>query len=119
MISFILIGIAGGLYGIVSAIGFGKKENNWQNKYKHPLRPATSLYSRIVGNAYVEKFPLSSSILVSLTDSFHKWQLLFKVAIVFAAYFYRPVWGIVDPAVMFMIFGLCFSVVYRIYSKKD
>lgn len=117
MISFILIGIAGGLYGIVSAIGFGKNENNWENKYKQPLQPATSLYSRIVGNAYKEKFPFSSSLLVSFTDNFHKWQLSFKVAIVFAVYFYRPVWGIVDPAVMFVIFGVAFSIVFRVAGK--
>lgn len=117
MISFILIGIAGGLYAMVSAIGFGDNNDQWKNKYKQPLEPAKSLYSRIVGNAYAEKFPLSSSLLVSLTDSFHKWQLLFKVAIVSAVYFYRPVWGIVDPVVMFVTFGLTFSIVFRLARK--
>lgn len=117
MISIILIGIAGGLYAMVSAIGFGDKNDQWKNKYKQPLQPATSLYSRIVGNAYKEKFPLSSSILVSLTDSFHKWQLLFKVAIVSAVVFYRPMWHLWDGPIMFVTFGVAFSIVFRVAGK--
>lgn len=117
MISFILIGIAGGLYAMVSAIGFGDKNDNWKDKYKQPLEPAKSLYSRIVGNAYKEKFPFSSSLLVSFTDNFHKWQLSFKVAIVSAVVFYHPMWHFWDGPVMFVTFGLTFSIVFRLARK--
>lgn len=49
--------------------------NSWKDKYKQPLKPIPKgfygLYHRINGLSYYERFPLSGTLLVSLTDWWH------------------------------------------------
>jgi len=90
MITFIFIAVCLILAGIFkgrldAAADTGKKSDSWKNKYEvNPdgtLVPTESKnhwwYYGLYKPNYAEKFPLSSTALVFLTDDWHKYQFLF------------------------------------------
>lgn len=59
-------------------------EDSWQNKYKrhdHTFIMVTNQnwYYRLFDIPYIEKFPLSATALVYLTDGYHFMQFCFKI----------------------------------------
>lgn len=50
---------------------------HWANKYAQPLEEAPDTwYYRTFDLKYKEAFPLSATLLVSLTDKWHRWDAL-------------------------------------------
>jgi len=68
--------------GLQDAILSTGKGFNWRNKYKQPfediktLHPIYRSYHELVGAKYKEKFFLSASLLVALSDKWHMWGML-------------------------------------------
>lgn len=90
-----------------------------KNKYKQPLEPVSNWYSRLFSLSYKEKFPLSGSLLVAFTDAYHAWQFGFKVLMCFAIVLYRPLLGMWDALIYFVLFGVIFTFVYKGLGAKD
>jgi len=86
----------------------------WKNKYRQPMTPAKiNWYTNLFKLKYREKFPLSGSLLVSLTDKYHFFQLCFKVLLCASFVFYRPVFGWWDGLILFFTWGVVFTLAYR------
>jgi hypothetical protein len=119
MISIILVFLAGILNASMDVVSsrwdksiFKKKfikyekffnpKISWLNKYKNGV-PALG-----------EKFPLSSTSLVFLTDWWHLAKFLMIICLTTAIVFYTPIFGIID----LIIFYLTFSVTFEIFYSK-
>lgn len=89
MITFIFIAVCLVLAGLFkgrldATADSGKKTDSWKNKYEvnadGTLVPTESKnhwwYFGLYKPNYAEKFPLSSTALVSLTDDWHKYQFI-------------------------------------------
>lgn len=119
MISLILFAVAVVFYAISEAATFGKFKgdfwNNYNRKYKQPLEKAPSTwYYKFTVLKYRERFPGSGSIFVALADGMHLMQFLFKLFLCAAIVCYQPLFGWWDGLLYFAVFGLVFSVTYRI-----
>jgi hypothetical protein len=91
-----------------------KESDDWTNKYRQPLQVAPkNWYTKLFKLKYKERFPLSGSLLVALTDRYHRWQFFFKVLLCVAIVTYQPLCGLADIAIYFALFGLTFTVVFR------
>lgn len=98
------------------------ESDDWKNKYKQPLQPAPkNWYYKLSGLKYRERFPLSGTLLVSLTDRYHAYQLGFKVFICLTIGINTVVINtLIDSAILFVIFGVVFTVTYRFVNPdKD
>lgn len=57
--------------------GFDQQSDDWRNKYAKPLKTAPqSLYYKLTGLPFRERFLLSGTILCFLTDRFHFCQAI-------------------------------------------
>jgi hypothetical protein len=90
--TFILICISGLAWGFLSKNLFGHsvRQNNpagfwgkesWLRKYKldhinRPIPAKKSLYNKVFKLKYQERFPLSATLLVFLTDGYHLTQFI-------------------------------------------
>ena len=93
---------------------FGESDG-WKRKYREPFEPApNNFYYKFFKLKYRERFPLSGSLLVSFTDKYHAYQLAFKLFLCSAIVLYRPVLGWWDSLVLFVLWGLTFTIVYTI-----
>lgn len=91
-----------------------ENSEGWKNKYKQPMSPAPkNWYYRFFKLKYREKFPLSGSLLVSLTDKYHFYQLIFKLLLCTSIVLYRPVLGLWDAMIYFVLWGMTFTLSYR------
>ena len=114
--SLILFALAVIFYTLSQKRVFAESDE-WKNKYKQPLQPAPKTwYYKLTGLKYKERFPLSGSILVSLTDLYHLYQFIFKVLLCTSIAFYTPLFGYWDIGVYWSVFGLTFTVTYKILS---
>jgi hypothetical protein len=113
--------IVGNIVAFISAVHFYAKGQNkafadresWTNKYKQPLEPAKrNWYTKLVGIKYKEKFPLSGSILVALTDDYHRWQFYYKVLLCVSIITYRPIFFF-DVAIYFLLWGIVFTLTFK------
>jgi len=72
-----LLAFAGHCKGRLDAIADeGVKGNDWPNKY-NMTKPSTTKHWWYLGlykPKYPEKFPFSTTVLVFLTDKWHRWQ---------------------------------------------
>lgn len=117
----ILFNILSFLCFIVSIIFYTKSQqrafedrDSWENKYKKPLQVAPkNWYYRLFKLTYREKFPLSGSFLVALTDNYHRFQMFFKVLMCASIALYRPVLGFWDGLIYFVVWGITFTLVYK------
>ena len=114
MASLILLSIGAVLYALSQAANHGKITDNSDAKYAMPKSPGKGLYYKLSGVKYVEKFPLSATLLVSLTDKYHKFQFGFKVFMCAAIVCYQPLFGWWDALIYFTTFGLVFTITYRL-----
>ena len=110
------------LGAFISAIYFyakGQKKafedrDSWTNKYRQPLTLVKrSWYTKLTGIKYKEKFPLSASILVALTDDYHRWQFYYKVLLCVSIVTYRPIYYILDGIIYFIVWGIVFSLTFK------
>lgn len=91
------------------------KENNldWKRKYKDPLeRAKRNWYTQLFKLKYKERFWLSGSFLVSLTDRYHKMQFFFKLFICAAIVTYRPLFWF-GWLIYFCIWGIVFTLTFK------
>ena len=80
--------------------------DSWRNKYKNG-DPKQG-----------EKFPLSTTVLVSLTDPWHRVQSLFLTTMFALIVSYTVYYSqIVDFLILRVIFGVVFEVAYRDFRK--
>ena len=99
--------------------GFTKRSNEAWKKYKHPMEPAPlTFYYKLTGLAFKEKFFLSGTALVFLTDKFHFWQFV-QVTLIIAAILLRPAvdWPLIAGLVV--VWGLVTHTSYIIVSKRN
>lgn len=115
-LSLILFAIAVVFYALSQAVMHGKIRDDSDGKYASPKRPGIGLYYRIFGIIYKERFPLSATLLVSLTDKYHAFQLGFKLFLCASIVCYSPILGLWDAGLYFIAFGIVFSITYRIVS---
>ena len=91
------------------------ESDEWQNKYKKPIeRAPKNWYYRLTGVRYKEKFPLSATLLVAFTDRYHAYQTVFKAFLCLSISFYQPIFSYYDALIYFALFGVVFSVVFRL-----
>lgn len=85
-----------------------------KNKYKQPLQIASGWYSKLFSLKYKERFALSGSLLVALTDKYHAFQSFFKIFLCLSIVLYAPMfqWWL-DAIIFWVIFGVVFSLIYR------
>lgn len=89
----VVLVIVGGLsYGLASNLAFQKGfidasptgffgRDSWKRKYKldhldNPVNSENTFYTKLFNLKYKERFPLSATLLVFLTDGFHFFQFL-------------------------------------------
>ena len=112
--SWLLFTISVVFYTLSQSANF-KDSEGWKNKYKQPMTPAPeNWYYKLFNLKYREKFPLSGSLLVLFTDKYHFFQFVFKLFICTAITFYKPLFGPWDALIYFVVFGMCFTIVYRV-----
>jgi hypothetical protein len=103
--------------------GFFAKSADWLNKYKQPLQPAPrTLYYRLIGVEYKEKFPLSTNILVFLTDKFHLFQFIqtsFLIATLTIGHYGHFTFHWTFPAALIVSWGLVTHVSYILIVQHD
>ena len=91
-----------------------KESEDWKSKYKEPLEPSDkNWYTDLFNLKYKERFFLSGSFLVALTDNYHKYQLFFKLLLCVSIVLYRPLLGWWDALILFVLWGVTFTVVFR------
>lgn len=113
-VSLILFSVAVVFYTCSQAVMHGRIKDNPKGKYAIPLQPGIGLYYRIFDLTFKERFPLSATLLVSLTDKYHKFQLGFKVFLCATIVCYQPLFGWRDALLYFTTFGLVFTITYRL-----
>jgi len=88
--------------------------DSWENKYQKPLRVApVNWYYKFFKLKYKERFPLSGSFLVALTDSYHQYQLFFKLFLCTAIVLYQPLFYWWDALIYFVLWGIVFTLAFR------
>jgi hypothetical protein len=84
------------------------------NKYRKPLQVAPdNWYYRFFKLKYRERFPLSGSFLVALTDKYHRYQMFFKILLCVSIVLYRPLFGLLDGIIYFVFWGVVFTASFR------
>lgn len=90
-------------------------DRSYERKYAQPKVLGTSWYYRVAEVRWKEKFPLSSTLLVGLTDGYHFCQLIHLAAISGAVALLTP-----DPILWFFAIrigiGVLFSVTYKVFG---
>lgn len=99
--------------------------DSWKRKYAFngdyvlvPNEGHKNWYQKLFRIRYKEKFFLSSTLLVMFTDSMHFFQFLFKVFLCLAMALHEPIliWWL-EAVIAFVLFGIIFTLCYRILSK--
>jgi hypothetical protein len=93
-------------------------ERSYERKYRQDWKfiPLENWYYRFFKIKRREAFPLSATLLVSFTDGYHLMQLLFKLFLCASIALYTPLLGWWDIGVYFGLFGLVFTVTYKLLS---
>lgn len=98
-------------------------EMSWQRKYYlvdgHPglfKQPKKNLYTRLFGVKYKERFPLSSTLLVSITDGYHLMQMVFLLCISAAIAIHYDRWFIY-LIIIRSVFGIVFTIAYKVLAR--
>ena len=109
--------------GLQDAILSTGKGFNWRNKFKQPfediktLHPIYRSYHELVGAKYKEKFFLSASLLVSLSDKWHMWGM-FRHSIVFALCLYAFDLNVMLAALSYAMGLIVFNFTYVTFKSK-
>jgi len=131
ILSTLFILLAAASYGIMSRIHHGnllwsKNEydfwgnNSGRRKYKFPYQPPLdNWYYKLFRLSYREKFPLSATVLVSITDGFHQIQFWMIKFLILAIVFYNPLFSFWwDTGILLAAWALAFNTLYIITKKQ-
>ena len=93
---------------------------SWKNKWKLnsngqqiPIKGCTWYYLCMFPLHFKERFPYSSTFLVTFTDGWHTFQFIMRTAFMFAAIFYNPVLVVVGVPEWLISYGFM-SVAYMV-----
>ncbi|HEY3385784.1 MAG TPA: hypothetical protein VGK46_04700 [Saprospiraceae bacterium] len=93
-------------------------ENSDYRKYKmedgHTLPPKDNWYYRFFDIDHLEKFPGSATGFVLVSDGVHLLQTAFKL---FLALSFAPLTGWIWAGVIWLIWGIFFTIFYKILSR--
>lgn len=129
IISLLCFVLAVAAYGLKESAAHGKIRNSkdlmgfwgiwsWKRKYVYPLVKAPDTwYYRTFKIEYKEKFPGSATIFVFITDGMHFSQTFFKLFLCTSVVAYRPILGWYDAVLYWILFGITFTLSYKIFSK--
>lgn len=98
-------------------------ENSYRRKYKETkpegwvIDAPNNWYYRFFKIKYKERFPLSATLLVSLTDGAHLMQTAFKLLFCISIVTYSMEFNWWMVLGYFVIWGLIFTVTYKWLSK--
>lgn len=66
--------------------------NAWSRKYKFPNDAPDNWYYKLFNIKYQERFPLSTTLLVFLTDGYHMCQFFFHIFIIASIVTFEQHW---------------------------
>lgn len=94
-------------------------EESWTRKYSKTdvFNSPDNWYYRFFKISVKERFPLSATLLVFLTDGYHLAQLTFKLLLVVSIVMYRPLFGWWDALIYFVVWGIAFTITYKSLSR--
>jgi len=130
ILSMIFLAVAAAAYGITSRIQHGNFKwsrdqydywgnNSGRRKYRFPyLPPTNNLYAKLARLSYRESFPLSATVLVSLTDGFHMTQFFVIKFIILAVIFFRGEPTIWTFLIAWAVWCVFFNITYVGLKKK-
>lgn len=116
----ILAGIAKGYLDAIADKGI--KADEWKNKYDFDKTVNHWWYFGLYKPKYSEKFPFSTTILVSLTDKWHRAQLFMlrfmylAVAVAFTQSLFMII--LLSFVVFPIVVGIPFEIIYTKNKKK-
>ena len=89
---------------------------SWKQKWKMPLtKVSKSWYSSIFPTTYQERFPLSSTSLVWLTDAWHMAKALMLACLFVAVTVHETIWS---TSVDWLIYYVCFTSTFTLFYSK-
>lgn len=96
--------------------------DSWELKYANDegvlVRAPKNWYYSYFKIKYKERFPLSATLLVALTDGYHLMQLIMKLTLCVAVITYKPIIGLyIDAILYYVVFGGFFTLFYKQLSK--
>lgn len=97
-----------------------KRKYQWNADYVLVLNDGhQNWYEKLFKIKYKEKFFLSSTLLVSLTDGQHFCQLWFKLFLCASIALYKPIFDVwwINAVGLWALFGIIFTLAYRIFSR--
>lgn len=100
----------------------GVKNNEWRNKYDFEKNKNHWWYFGLYEPKYSEKFPFSTTMLVSLTDKWHKAQLIMlrfmylAIAVGLTQNLFMII--LLSFVVFPIVVGIPFEIIYRKNKKK-
>lgn len=87
---------------------------DFMNRWQFEIHPAPKTwYYRFFKIKYKERFPMSATLLVFLTDAYHLMQFWFKI---FMALAFVPLVGWWAVA-YWVLFGVVFTICYKLFSR--
>jgi hypothetical protein len=121
-LSILFLALAGVCKGFLDAISdCGTKSSEWRNKYDFKRKRNHWWYFGLYKPVYSEKFPFSTTLLVSFTDKWHRAQffmlrfIYLAIAVLMAKTFFLVILlaFVIFPVVM----GLPFQITYSIKRR--
>ena len=113
LVCFILAAICNGLMDVLSTRYYVSIFRNFKNKqfwdYNISWRNKWSWGEKSNG----EKFFLSSTIFVFLTDGWHLFKGLMLLFLVLSIVLYTPIFGILDGVIYLVAWGISFELIYN------
>lgn len=134
LLSILLLSLGAVAYGIHELHAHGKLkwigkplgfwgEMSWQRKYYlvdgHPglfKQPNKNLYTRLFSVKYAERFPLSSTLLVSVTDGAHLCQTVYLLCLSAAIAVHHETWWL-WLLIYRAVFGIVFTIAYKVLAR--
>jgi len=122
-LSIFFLVLAGIAKGYLDAIADkGVKTDEWRNKYDFTRNKNHWWYFGLYKPRYSEKFPFSSTLLVALTDKWHRAQLIMLrfMYLAVAVALTQNLFGIIllSFAVFPIVVGMPFEIIYTKNKKK-
>lgn len=134
MISLIFFTISAGLYGIISLINHGKfkyqfhsendttfwGEGSWFRKYKSTPGLVTApdtWYYRFFDIRYQERFPLSATALVFVTDGMHLTQFLMIKTLILSIITFHGIPSLTTFFIYLVAWSIGFNATYKLFAK--
>jgi hypothetical protein len=122
-LSIFFLVLAGIAKGYLDAIADkGVKTDEWRNKYDFTRNKNHWWYFGLYKPRYSEKFPFSSTLLVALTDKWHRAQLIMLrfMYLAVAVALTQNLFGIIllSFVVFPIVVGMPFEIIYTKNKKK-